>query len=448
VTLSVPIPGDLTASNCPLRLLDNSIPLPYEFMNASNGTYQVKWNTLFASLGRHLLQVRLGSASYGPLVLFTNANPVQIDLWSTVFGTQICLQGTFPSQSVDYHVKFFDPQGNLVKTIAWQHTDVGTLDLIWNLQRDDGQLDTNKEYTAVIYAGGGDQANALSRTSRLAQKAPTPKDPWASTRIRRVDGGIGDQFEVAAGFDDAEEQHKLLEQTVQSALCGDTIVRAYDSTPLMCVELPQFWMNNADKKWELTNDICNWQVGNFFWHGHADPNNFGPVDPEPYNERHIPTPQMVNALELCNLFDNRNHSGQNAGLGINHPFRLVIIEGCKSAEKGGCLPLAFGMPDFPCDTTWYHDHGLSPQAYVGWEPYIYYPSFIQDQVETDQWTNYGKHWNDVFDCWMNGATLEASIKRGTRRYNRVFGREHDWPLDSHYAIYGDGSLLREWAGAR
>ncbi|MCU0783343.1 MAG: hypothetical protein MUF81_04695, partial [Verrucomicrobia bacterium] len=60
LTYSIPLSGDVSTNRCMLALLDNGVAAGgYEFIQQSNNTYQVKWNTTFAPNALHFLQVEL-----------------------------------------------------------------------------------------------------------------------------------------------------------------------------------------------------------------------------------------------------------------------------------------------------------------------------------------------------------------------------------------------------
>lgn len=128
----------------------------YEFFRQTNGTYQVKWNTMFASFGPHTLQVGLAFGPhyrlrvYGPKRTEYVTNLVRFDPDTTSFGSRAWIYGILQVPTAEYKIEIYDTNKTLLKTING-HTDKGLIDEVWDLRTEGGHVRADEEFEAKVY---------------------------------------------------------------------------------------------------------------------------------------------------------------------------------------------------------------------------------------------------------------------------------------------------------
>ena len=176
--LTYTIPFNIDVESKPNRwffsLRDNGeLAKGYDFIRQTNGTYLVEWNTMFASPGIHVLQVKLERFQIflvGPKRTENVTNWVQFDRGDTSFGGQACITGKLRVSSADYRIEIYDETNNLLRTIVG-HTDKGTFEEIWDLKTAGGQVRADPEFEAKIY---------ITPTPNGANNLATSNATWTS----------------------------------------------------------------------------------------------------------------------------------------------------------------------------------------------------------------------------------------------------------------------------
>jgi hypothetical protein len=150
-------PSDTSAQGCEMFLDDNGNDAhAYEITRQTNGTYLVKWNTIYESYGPHTLQIHLffpGPKPHtveGPKRIEMVTNILQIEPGTESFGSRMWFHAFLHVPSADYRIDIFDTNKALLKTIAG-HTERGVIDEIWDLKTTNGQVRQDEEFYSEIY---------------------------------------------------------------------------------------------------------------------------------------------------------------------------------------------------------------------------------------------------------------------------------------------------------
>ena len=216
LTYSMPLSIDVDSNQCVLSLLDNGFPAGgYDFVQQTNGTYLVEWNTTFAANGSHILQVEFGmpgsrlplndngTEPVQPVLSVAGTtrienvyNLIQIDPDDTTFGSQVLYSGTLAVQSADYEIDIYDTNNVLLKTIT-NHTDSGVIEEVWDLTTDTNQPPRNDdEFDAQIYITPSETVNGLrAQVHSDNSNSSKPIPIW-----KFKNGSCGDLFALAYGW--------------------------------------------------------------------------------------------------------------------------------------------------------------------------------------------------------------------------------------------------------
>jgi len=149
-------PNNQTAKMRLLTLLDNGKDAEgYDIDRQTNGTYLVKWNTVFASYGSHILQMRLylawtGAHSVdGPKRTEIVTNIVQWEYDGFGFGrTRTWFHGWLHVPA-DYRIEIYDTNSVLIKTI--NATNRGIISEIWDYKPEKGQPYWAEDFIAKVF---------------------------------------------------------------------------------------------------------------------------------------------------------------------------------------------------------------------------------------------------------------------------------------------------------
>ena len=455
LTYSVSLATDVISSNCVLTLLDNGTPAGHEFYQVSNNIYQVAWNTTFASYGFHMLQVELGMPGSclplndngmepvqpvlsvaGPTRIENVNNLIQFDPTSTSFGSQAWIYGVLQVASADYQINIYDATNNLVKTITG-HTDSGTLDKVWDLTDTNNQVRADQEFHAQVYVTPtGIDSGALIGSGALIRPLDTsPLFPYPIDLFRS--GESGDAFSLAFGWNvlcDLDFRKEMLRLGVVDQVFSPTLDNTYQNTSLNCYDCDPFFMYSKNDQTNLLNDLANGNVGNFFWFGHGEHLSFGAAKNVDSEVNH----SSIAIWDLERVLGNKWNL-RHTFLSKNHPFRLVIMETCETAQDSQ-LAEAFGIDGRVHSKNWFERHGQSPQAYVGWSTIIYVPGC---PIYNDPFTSHSEHQADLFGLWMSEVPLMQCVAAGATPYT-IFGVPvlFDTPLYPTWKIFGDPYLTR------
>jgi len=142
-----------------LHLQDNGAEANgYEISRQTNGTYLVKWNTLFAAYGPHALQVRFAfptHGSYDTAEVFgsnletTVTNILQWEYDGVGFGPKRTWFHGWLHESADYQIKIYNTNNTLVKIIY--ATNKTVIDEKWDYKPTDGQAQSAADFTAQVF---------------------------------------------------------------------------------------------------------------------------------------------------------------------------------------------------------------------------------------------------------------------------------------------------------
>ena len=455
LTYSMPLSVDVSSNDCALRLTDNGSDAgAYDFIQQTNGTYMVEWNTTFASNGPHFLQVGLDMPGFvlakdasgaqpvlsvaGQTRIENINNPILLDLDDTSFGSQAVFTGTLTVQSADYEIDIYDTNNTLLNIIT-NHTDNGVINEVWNLTITNGETRDDEEFDAQLYITPSDTSNnsqAGVHANGLTRSSPIPI--W---RFRKL--FCGDLFSLAYGWDSDgyfahQDRSAMIMDSVENIIFSPALDNQYYNTSLNGWDHEPFYMSDATRVLDqpqplsasqetLVEDLANQSVGNFFWHGHGSPTSIGSgsaigLDPDTIGERlgNLPVAKRVK------------------GPRFQHPYRLVILDACECA-KNPDWPKAFGIIVSNQPASWFQSHGEASQAMLAW-PNAIDACEADPLAGTSRIDSHGEHLADFFGAWMSGASLAECVSIGTIQDDNWW--PFDRPLDPNWKIFGDPFMTR------
>ena len=266
-------------------------------------------------------------------------NAVSINPLTRTFTDALYVDAAANSPAYGYRVEVRDVAGTLLKTLTGS-VQSGAISDSWVLTDGNGNVIVSGPVSATFFLdnGGASVASAPAMfrlTKHIAGKAFCIA--YSNYRFPRSDlligGHVVDTLRAGEGFE--PEDYDLLPNGYNDPYSDD----------------PFLWTTNSNST--LTNALADGNCGNLYWMGEANPYAFGSSNERTY----------LSADNIAQLLGNRGTLG-NALLN-DHPYRLVIIDGCTS--WGIELPKAFGMAVFGEETKpVFNQVGLDPSAYVGW----------------------------------------------------------------------------------
>ena len=159
--------------------------------------------------------------------------------------------------------------------------------------------------------------------------------------------------------------------------------------------------------------------GNFFWIGHGD------VDAIQGNAEH----SALAPGEVENTLQNKRHrSTEKVPTEDKHPYRLVILNGCKTycPDWAHAFGIDFQPGGATNDVTAYFQHGRPSQAFVAWTNNIGVPGLGDFNFRSDE---YAVGLAALFSRWMDGYALENCL--GWYEYymaNYLFAGHGSWKI--------------------
>ncbi len=445
LTYSMPLSTNVESSRCVLTLLDNGYSAGgYEFIQQTDGTYLVKWNTTFANNGMHVLQVQLGMPGsglplnddgtepmqpvlsvLGPMQIENVNNIIQFDPDDTSFGSQISYSGTLAVQSANYEIDIYDTNAVLLTTITGSATN-GTIDETWDLKVN-GKVRNDDEFDAQIYITPTDTLSS----SKVASHAKASSRSGAIPVWRFKGGSCGDLFTLAYGWSpEAWASHNarsaMIQNAVENIIFNPALDNQYYPTPtlLNCYDCPPFFLNVPSDKEPLLNDLANGSVGNFFFDGHGSDGSFGSSTIDGDGFASINNSEIGYRLGNYKRWKGKEHK---------HRYRLVILDTCLCG-KSDAMASAFGIVSEVHYAEYFQRRGEPSQAMVAW------PTTTTGASGIFQINMAGQHTAAFFNAWMSGVPLYACVNIATipSHNNELFDR----PWASNWRIFGDPFLTR------
>jgi hypothetical protein len=340
-------------------------------------------------------------------------------------------------QSADYRIDIYDTNNVLLKTLT-NHTDSGGIDEVWNLMPDGSQTARDdQEFYALINITSGNSGTSTATSSIVrpngVNEPPAVSGPYPYHWLRSINYGDG-AFTMAFGWNNSygfSARQQMQQDNVVDVVFDPSLDNTYNNTYLNSFDGMCFNLGGTNDEPVLLDDIANGSVKNFYWDGHGSENSFGSATGD---SDHAAGLAMIGTGDVKNVLLNIINANPTPGwTKITHPYRLVILNCCGSAEDTEWAN-AFGIIGGTHDEQWFNRSGLPDQAFVGWigddiGP-IYQPYFDA----------YGAHLFDLFELWMADVPLEDCLNdASTPDLSAWF----DMPLDSRWKIYGNPILTRD-----
>lgn len=458
LTYSMPLSIDADSNQCVLTLMDNGYPAGgYDFIQQTNGTYLVEWNTTFAANGFHVLQVELGMPGsnlpkddYGnvpkqPVLSVAGQarienvnNLIQFDPDETPFTSQARYHGTLAVQSADYEIDIYDTNNVLLKTIT-NHTDSGVIDEVWNLISDSSETRNDDEFDAQIYITPSNVSNNLrAQVHSNDSSSSSSSGPIPIWKFKK--GRCGDLFTMAYGWNNtmgSGARSDMIRLGVEDIVFNPGLDNQYypPFPYLNCYDCDPFFMYSTNTEETILNELSNPGVGNFFFDGHGSMYSFGSALDD--NDKAKNGRSMLGNTVVGQRLGNYLPTNGKKGPKHAHPYRLVILNACDCGDAPFWAQ-AFGIVSEARTTQWFHDNNYNPQAMVAWIGDTYGPNGFDIY---GQYENRAAHLAVLFNCWMSELPLAECVDAATQPDDQMFD-PFDQPLDTNWTIFGDRELTR------
>jgi hypothetical protein len=408
-TFDVPLSFDVLTNAGTIQLLvEGNTPCFQDYERASDGSTLLSWNTTFNQPGQHFLQAQISlngqlvqGATPDPTILvgsgglapFYSANAAKFaPFYSEYDSAGAILYAELPQPNADYSIELRTPSGQHIKTITGT-TSSGIIKEPWDLTDDNTNSyagDTVEAYFTVTPAG-----SSTSQTNKLA--------------LNRVDhSGIADgNVTVAYAWDNDSLAQGAMRDCIQWGIVDELIKPGWaggvNPNPYFSTFNDFSWsgglgnpgyLSCSNDVFQLTNNLADPQTMNFHFDGHGSQNGIG-------NGRKENDPALLNiaAADIARLLTNSFSTKQ--GLIRQHPYRVVNLDACETAEDV-CWARSFGV--LPRITTaQLADRPMKVQAFVGWKHSPRAPN------STGEFYDEASTFAVFYGGWMNGFTLDSCI---------------------------------------
>jgi hypothetical protein len=426
LAFTVPLTTDVVGNRGVLTLTMDGQPADgHEIERNVDGSYTVKWNTIFSPSGAHHVQLRLQPNSVslpkdvgqspvnfagGPIYSLQVSNIVRFKTFYSSFSDQLWVYGKLEVPEASYEVKIFDAQHHLVKTLPG-YTDTGVIEESWDLTETPGgpqRQDASFRAEVVITPPNCDQ--------NLWHSCSTP---YPVNFFRSFNWG-GDAFTMSYSWHDytwSLMRETMYRQNVVDIVFNPGLENEYLNTFLNSFNGTVFRMHTPFDASVLLDDLAASGVRNFFFSGHGSPSQ---ISASVADGGSLAPRDIGDALG--------NQYGRKGWERREHPYRLVIINSCESAA-GNLFAKAFGIEPSTLTQADLIRRPEAEQAFVGWPSYIYLPNFANGIVD------YGPTLWLLFTLWMEEFPLDECMQAAS-------DRGLYFPLDRNYVIYGYPQLKR------
>lgn len=398
----IPVPLKSHINKPALSMLLNGSRANGSLAKRADGNWYFNWDTGYLDNGTYSLALELGYRVVsqpgdvpviGATVPITITNDVTFSQLASTFSDFIVFDVKLAEQTANWRIELFDEQNQYLGSFSGMTTD-GAIQGSWGLTDNLGNQLAFSHVRTDFY---------ISPTNQIAASGNSPGTKrWF---IKQTPGGIGNTFVVAWGWDAYttsffNNRTTLMLNGVINILANPARDDEYFLRPgANLFDATTFRYDDDSDKETLLAALKANDSGNFFWFGH------GAVDVIQGNYKHSSIPPDV----IENTLQNKRHrSTERLPTVDKHPYRLVILNGCKT--YGVDWANAFGI-DFQAggatnDVVDYYQHGRQSQALVGWTQDIQVPGLGSPNYWSDE---YAEGLATLFSRWMDGYALESCL---------------------------------------
>jgi len=398
--VQVGIPAlDPVLSSLPISLYVNGSPAANSSLwHGPDGEWFLNWDTVFLTNGTYTVQAGfqydpdasfgVTSIAFGLPATVQVTNLIQFDQLTRQFSSFLIINAALAVPRANYLVQLYDTNGSpLVYTTG--STTNGMIQLYWDLT--DGQ--GNQISFGDIQAEFEIEPAGSTNTTTVLQ--------WF---LKEPDTGPGNTFAIAWGFDSYTtsfnnySQQMMLDGVIN--ILGDpSNPNAYFLAPSANFPLTTaFRFDNSSDKQVLLSALPLSDY--FFWFGHGSYNglygnrnraNIGPTD-------------IQGVLHNAAFQSRPNHPKDD-----NHPYRLVILNGCETYASwwAGVFGIPFSASGSTNVVLDYQYTGRMPRAFVGWTNNVDVPTALDFGGSAH--ALYGQALAELFSKWMAEYPLEYCL---------------------------------------
>ncbi len=426
--ISLPLKAHISKPS--ISLLIDSNRANATISKRSDGFWYVNWDTGYMTNGNYTMglefQYRLdplpGDAPIaGTAKSVIVHNDVMFSQVASSFSDYLVIDVKLAEQTANWTIELFDEQNQYLGYFGGLTTN-GLIRGSWNLKNGNGNQIAFSHIRTDFYFTPTN-TGALLRGDRKARR-------WF---VKETANGIGDTFVVAWGWDSytsgfENNRINLMLGGVINVLANPGRNDEYFLRPTANgYDIGAFRYDTDTDKEILMNALKAGDSGNFFWFGHGD------VDVLQGNHKrsNIVPGDVEGALK-----NKKHRSTPKRALANQHPYRLVILNGCNTYSKDWAD--AFGIDFSPNGTTndvyAYYQQGRQSQAFVGWTKSIEVPRAGNPNYYS---TQYAVGLAALFSMWMDGYALESCL--GQYEY---YMDDHNFDYHDSWKISGTASMWR------
>jgi hypothetical protein len=396
----VPLNLDSQIDRQPLGLLLSTNEIATSLEQAADGSWHLLWNTIYLTNGPNSIALTFqfnpdaGPPASSNVVSASRSivltNEVIANLLNSEFTTNWWCDLTFAYKNADWQIDIWDQDGGGLYYLGYFSgtTTNGKVLLSWDL-KDQGQQAAFGDIRADVY---------VSPSGQFAAGNTKKAQLW----FLKQGGTVGDDFAVAWGWD--RDDSSFVNQRTDLMLGGVINILGDPSTDSYFLVPPPnspyaaaFRYDTDDQRETLIAALENNATGNFFWFGHGSATSM---------QGNSKKSQLdVDTVE--NHLFNKKHRSTRHNYPNKHPYRLVILNGCKmySAAWANAFGFDYSANGTPNDVVAYRRQGRQPQAFVAWTKDIEVPRFAS--VSAHQ--NYALALAYLTSMWMEGFSIESCL---------------------------------------
>jgi Bacterial Ig domain len=369
---------------------------------AADGSWFLSWYTSYLTNGPRSVNLSFqfndnaappaSSNILGSTKSVLVTNEVIANSLNSEFTTNLWIDLTVAYKNADWRIDVWDQDGPGLYYLGYfsGSTTNGKILLGWNLKSQGQQIAFGDIRTDVYVAPSG-FAGAL------------PAKP--STQVWFVKQGldIGDDFVIAWGWE--RDDNTFVNQRTDLMLdgviniLGDPSSDSYYLNPPPNSPYGAAFRYDTDDHREILLDYLGDQTsGNFFWFGHGSATSMQGNG----KKSQLDVDTVENQLQNKKGRSTPKHAYKN-----KHPYRLVILNGCKmySAPWANAFGFDFSPSGSTNDVLAYIRQGRQPQAFVAWSTDIDVPRFASSGAHA----NYALALAYLTSMWMEGYSINSAL---------------------------------------
>ncbi|MDB6053529.1 MAG: hypothetical protein JWN25_1052 [Verrucomicrobiales bacterium] len=398
----LPIPLKSYINSPAISFLINSNRADAVLRQRADGCWYILWDTSYLTNGSYTVGLQMqhnpnaqppaSTSIFGSTKVVIVTNDVRFKQLSSEFTDYLVFDVEMPAKTNYWRIEMYDVSNQHLGGFAGLTTN-GTILGAWDLKNGQGNQIAFSHVKADFYTS----PTSGSPTGGTEKKASR----WF---IKQTPNGIGDSFVAAWGWDTygssfQSQRTSLMLDGVLNIIGNPARSDAYQLLPVANVPYGSaFRMDDLDDKELLLNSLRAPNSGNFFWFGH------GMIDAIQGNAKKA----SIAPGDIENELKNKKHRSTLRLPRVNeHPYRLVILNGCETygAEWANAFGFDFSPNGTTNDVVAFSQQGRQSQAFVAWTKSIEVPSGTSSSLHQ----KYAEGLGYLFSKWMDGYALENCL---------------------------------------